>query len=64
MKLRELQRLAEAQGWRIVRKSKHDQWFSPDGKSIYTVPRTNRKEGTGRTLANALAELRRGGLEV
>lgn len=59
--LQRLRALALATGWRIRPGTKHEQWLSPDGKTIATVP-NNGPGGKCRHLKNTRALLRQGGL--
>lgn len=62
MEMRDLERLALAQGWDVGRtRAGHVQFRSPDGASqVYVAASKNE----ARALANAIADLRRGGLDI
>ncbi len=62
--LRELRQEAERQGWRIVARKGHEQWYSPDGVTIATVPfaSAGRIKEHGRYVKNLKAQLKKGGL--
>lgn len=52
-------RAALKQGWRMRRRGAHLKLYSPDGKTIVSVPVT---ASDHRSYQNTLAHLRRGGL--
>jgi predicted RNA binding protein YcfA (HicA-like mRNA interferase family) len=59
--LKEIQKAAEKQGWRIKSlKSGHKMYLAPDGVNKVTAPGT---PGGGRGMDNLLSELRRYGFE-
>lgn len=60
--LRELARVALAQGWRVEQtKTCHVKWFTPDGRLAAVSTGT---PCGGRGYENALAQLRRAGLDA
>lgn len=59
--VRELVRDLERQGWRVeARKGGHLVAYSPDGKTMVTLPST---PGDRRWRQNAISQLRRGGYD-
>jgi hypothetical protein len=59
--LSELLAVAEDQGWRIERERKHVKCLAPDGHTMVVV---GYSAHGNRSLENARAALRRGGLRV
>lgn len=58
--VRELVESLERQGWRVEQGGRHLKAFSPDGKTIVSLPLT---PSDHRWRANALRYLRRGGYD-
>jgi hypothetical protein len=55
--LKELERKARAQGWRVEKRN-HLKWFAPDGRTMIVSGGT---ESDHRALQNTLARMRRAG---
>jgi hypothetical protein len=60
--IRELIRIAEAQGWEVTpTNSSHLRWRGPEGHGLVFTPST---PSDWRSIKNATAQLRRAGLKV
>lgn len=58
-----LRNLAKEQGWRISKRGRggsHEQWYSPDGKTIVSL---SSNKTTPKGFKNMISELRRNGLK-
>lgn len=58
--IKEMIKELEAQGWRVEKKTKHYQAFSPDGQGIVTFSAT---PSDHRSAANTVSRLRRYGFK-